>query len=524
MSEALFSAVSMAAIISFLVAAALAPSPKINRASLIVEIAGILALLMALIGLGGVFLTGAPIAGADGGKGLAAFLRIDALSAIMFTLVSFVGLVVLRYSRNYLAGDPRQPIFLSRLCLTLASVTLLVTAGDVFVLFGAWVATSLTLHQLLVYRHERSAAIIAARKKFIVARVGDAALGVAAVLLATTFGSSNISEILTAAEAARAADDATVGAGVAAMLIAAAAALKSAQFPTHGWLTEVMETPTPVSALLHAGVVNAGGFLVIRFADVMLISTPAMHALALIGGFTALFGSIVMLTQTSVKASLAYSTIAQMGFMLLQCGLGAFASATLHLVAHSLYKAHAFLSSGRIVNAIKSKQKAPAPNSVLVFASFIGALGIYYAIAAMFGGVAKSPAILTLGALFIMGTFIFLTDAARKAAVFVRALAITVLASVSYFALQTATAAIMKGAVPPPPAPDVTGLSVMGITLISFGAVTLVQILSPARAGRMAQTAYVHAANGLYANALFDRLVGALRLRRNAISSGDVTS
>lgn len=518
MPEALFSAISMAAIISFLVAAALAPSPKINRASFIVELAGAFALAMALIGLGGVFLTEAPVADADGGKGLAAFLRIDALSAIMFTLVSFVGLVVLRYSRNYLAGDSRQPVFLSRLCLTLASVTALVTAGDVFVLLGAWIATSLTLHSLLVYRHERSAAIIAARKKFIVARIGDVALGVAAVLLVTTFGSSNISEILTAAEAARAAGEAPLGAGVAAILIAVAAALKSAQFPTHGWLTEVMETPTPVSALLHAGIVNAGGFLVIRFADVMLISTPAMHGLALIGGFTALFGSIVMLTQTSVKASLAYSTVAQMGFMLLQCGLGAFASATLHLVAHSLYKAHAFLSSGRIVNAIKAKQKVPAPNPALVFASFIGALGIYYAIGAQFGGaVAESPAILTLGALFIMGTFIFLTDAARKAAVFLRALAITTLASLSYFALQTAAAAIMEGAAPQPQTPDAAGLAVMGIALVSFGAVTLVQILSPAKAGRIAQTAYVHTANGFYANALFDRLIGALRLRRNAI-------
>src|SRR5690606_2083247 len=104
------------------------------------------------------------------------------------------------------------------------------------------------------------------------------------------------------------------------------ALLKSAQFPFHGWLPEVMETPTPVSALLHAGIINAGGFLLIRFADVLVLSETAMIAVALIGLATALFGSFCMLVQSSVKVSLAYSTIAQMGFMLLQCGLGAFSA------------------------------------------------------------------------------------------------------------------------------------------------------------------------------------------------------
>ena len=135
----------------------------------------------------------------------------------------------------------------------------------------------------------------------------------------------------------------------AAALLAIAALLKSAQFPTHGWLTEVMETPTPVSALLHAGVVNAGGFLLIRFADVMLQAPVVLAVLVMVGGFTALFGSLVMLTQSAVKTSLAWSTVAQMGFMILQCGLALFPIALLHIVAHSLYKAHAFLASGSAI-------------------------------------------------------------------------------------------------------------------------------------------------------------------------------
>ena len=146
----------------------------------------------------------------------------------------------------------------------------------------------------------------------------------------------------------------------AAGLLVTAALLKSAQFPAHGWLIEVMETPTPVSALLHAGVINAGGFLILRFSGVISLSTPSLETMALVGGFTALFGSVVMLTQTSVKVSLAYSTIAQMGFMMLQCGLGAFPAALVHIVAHSLYKAHAFLTSGSVIDIARSSW-TPSP-------------------------------------------------------------------------------------------------------------------------------------------------------------------
>ena len=146
-------------------------------------------------------------------------------------------------------------------------------------------------------------------------------------------------------------------------LLAIAALLKSAQFPTHGWLTEVMETPTPVSALLHAGVINAGGFLLIRFADVMLLAPGVLAALVMIGGFTALFGSLVMLTQPAVKTSLAWSTVAQMGFMIFECGLALFPLALLHIVAHSLYKAHSFLASG---GAVEQVAAIPRPGPVAV--------------------------------------------------------------------------------------------------------------------------------------------------------------
>ena len=124
-----------------------------------------------------------------------------------------------------------------------------------------------------------------------------------------------------------------------------------------------METPTPVSALLHAGVINAGGFLLIRFADVMLLAPGVLAVLVMIGGFTALFGGLVMLTQPAVKTSLAWSTVAQMGFMILECGLALFPLALLHIVAHSLYKAHSFLASGGAVESVAAIRR-PGPVAV----------------------------------------------------------------------------------------------------------------------------------------------------------------
>ena len=132
------------------------------------------------------------------------------------------------------------------------------------------------------------------------------------------------------------------------------AMLKSAQFPFHSWLPDTMETPTPVSALMHAGIINAGGFLIVRLSPLVTLSPLSLHILAVVGAFTAIFASLVMMTQASVKRMLAFSTIAQMGFMMLQCGVGAFSIAVLHIVAHSLYKAHAFLSSGSVVSISKS--------------------------------------------------------------------------------------------------------------------------------------------------------------------------
>ena len=137
--------------------------------------------------------------------------------------------------------------------------------------------------------------------------------------------------------------------GAAAVLIAGAVLLKSAQLPLHGWLIQVMEAPTPVSALLHAGVVNLGGYILIRLAPLIGASIAAQTLLVVVGSLTAAIAGIVMLTRITIKVRLAWSTCSQMGFMVMECGLGLYDLALLHLVAHALYKAHAFLTAGEAV-------------------------------------------------------------------------------------------------------------------------------------------------------------------------------
>lgn len=438
-------------------------------------------------------------------------IRLDAVSAPMLVLVTFVGWIVLRYAATYLDGEDRQGAFMGWLAGTLAAVLMLVQAGDLVTLSAAWVAMSLCLHRLLLFYPNRVQARRAARKKFIVARIGDVALVSSAVLLTTGYHTTNIAGILRDASMGEAPEVALIAAG----FLAIAAILKSAQFPTHGWLTEVMEAPTPVSALLHAGVINAGGFLMIRFADVMLLAPGVLAVLVMIGGFTALLGGLAMLAQPAVKTSLAWSTIAQMGFMILECGLALFPLALLHIVAHSLYKAHAFLSSGSAVDnvaAIRRPGPVAIPGGSAVLRAFAVAIAIYAVIGLAFGLDGKSPQALALGGILIFGVAYLiaqgLADAAPRALTRRTAIYGTT-AALSYFALQTGAEWLTSGALPAPPVPGPLEWALMVLAILSFGFVAVAQATFPLWATHPAAAGLrVHMANGLYANAVFDRLIG----------------
>lgn len=477
------------------------------------QAAGLLALAASLL-LAAMIAVGGPlIAATIGASGIGIAVYIDALSCAMLVLVSFVGLTVLRYSRNYVDGDSNQGLFLQRLCATIAAVQILVIAGNLALALAAWIATSLCLNRLLLFYRDRRAALLAARKKFVASRLSDLSLISAAACLYAEFGSLDYSVLFAAAKAWSGPPSLLVTA--AALLIAAAALFKSAQFPLHGWLLEVMETPTPVSALLHAGVINAGGFIVLRFADVVSMSQAAMYVLAGVGAITALFGSLVMLTQTSVKVSLAYSTIAQMGFMLLQCGLGAYAGALLHILAHSVYKAHAFLASGSVIDLLRGSW-SPSPGGSPHRWRFLLALALTLAAAFatswVFGAsLADKPGVFVLGSVLVMGLTLLVANAIDErptSYVIGRTLLVALAMGALYFALQAAAEFVFDPALPATQALAGPGeLAFVILVVAAFAAVTWLQ----SQMGMIAATGwgralYVHLSHGLYVNTFANRL------------------
>ncbi len=458
-----------------------------------------------------------------GVAGIGLGVHVDALAAAMFTLVAFIGVVVIRYSRNYLDGDPGQGRFLKWLSLTLAAVLLLIVSGNLAQFIAAWIATSLGLGKLLLFYGDRPAAQLAAKKKFIASRIGDACLIGAAALLFASFGTLEFKAMFAQAKALAAIDGGTGAITLASLLIVAAALLKSAQLPLHGWLIEVMETPTPVSALLHAGIINAGGYLVLRLADVLVLSTGALEVLAIVGGATALFASVVMLTQTSVKVSLAWSTVAQMGFMLLQCGLGAFSAALLHILAHSLYKAHAFLSSGSVIDLARASwtpSPGGQPHPARLALALAGVLAVTLAVGAAFGATPLSkPGAVALGAILLMGLTHLIANAIDErpnSYVLGKAAALAGLVAAAYFALQAAAEWMMAGSLPATlPARGPLDLAITLLVVLSFGAVTLFQsVMARDAAQPRWQALYVHLSQGLYLNTYANRLVLKLWPRR----------
>ncbi|WP_291829657.1 NADH-quinone oxidoreductase subunit L [Marinobacter sp.] len=271
----------------------------------------------------------------------------DGLAMWMAAMVSFVAWIILRYARDYLRGDAASRGFFPWFLVTVASVLILIFTNHLLVLAGAWVSISLALHHLLTLYPDRTEARLAAVQKFFTSRLGDLAVIAAVMLIWRHYGSFRIPEIYAlSSQAAMASMELTL----ASVFLAVAAALKCAQIPFHGWLIRVMEAPTPVSALLHAGVINLGGFLWLRLFPVFDGYTAGHLLLLVVGGTTALVAVFTMMTQTSVKHALVWSTNAQMGFMLFEIALGAYTLALLHLLAHSLYKAHSLLASGRTVS------------------------------------------------------------------------------------------------------------------------------------------------------------------------------
>lgn len=450
----------------------------------------------------------------------------DSLTATMLLLVTFIGVVIVRFSERYLDGDANQPRFMRLICLTLGSVSLLIISGNVFMFAVAWLMTSLSLHSLLIYYPERPAAILTARKKFAISRLGDLMLVIAIVICYNLFGSFEYGVIFQQAEEMAASEKISINStllSLAGIFFVIGAMTKSAQFPFHSWLPDTMETPTPVSALMHAGIINAGGFLVIRLSPLVTNSHLAMDLLAAIGGLTALLGVICMLPQTSVKRALAYSTMAQMGFMMLQCGVGAFSAALLHIVAHSLYKANAFLSSGSVLETrsglVPRARISSHPVSLLLLslafvcsASMIGAA--YYSFG-LFSADKPGSWILSFILILAITQLLWGGFGSRIWSVamrtFAASVAVTILYVISYIGFDAILAVSVSSV---QTTLSVMDVMMMALVAVGFCAVFLLQVcLTEYRTTRFMTALYVASANGFYLDIFVHRIVNFIYRR-----------
>ncbi len=288
-------------------------------------------------------------------------LYLDPLTSVMSLMVAGISLVVHVYSVRYMAEEPGYARFYVLLDLMAMAILLMVAAGDLVTLLVAWHLIGVLLYFLLGHDSARPAAQRYAFWTFLTYRLGDLPLVLAAVLLYESYGTVALPTLF---ERIAAAPDAHTIAGlpllgVVALLVALAAFARSAQFPLHTWLPYTMEGPTPVSALMHAGIVNAGGFIINRFAPVFVHAGGVLHLVFAVGLVTALLGSILMLTQNDIKKSLGYSTMGQMGFMFVEIGVGAFSLAIYHLIAHGLFKGTLFLGAGSVIGNARKDDGVP---------------------------------------------------------------------------------------------------------------------------------------------------------------------
>lgn len=281
--------------------------------------------------------------------------QVDQLTAFMLVVVTFIGWFIQLYSVGYMHGDLRYSRYFAFLSLFKASMLLLVLTDNLVGLYAAWELVGLCSYLLIGFWFEKPEAARAAKKAFIVTRVGDAGFAIGIFLTFAVTGALGFSEIFE--RAAKSAPEAKQLLTLAAFALFCGAIGKSAQFPLHIWLPDAMEGPTPVSALIHAAtMVAAGVYMVGRLYPLFALQgfehNPALTVVAWIGGFTAFLAATIAVAQDDIKRVLAYSTISQLGYMLMGLGVGGFTAGLFHLVTHAFFKALLFLGSGSVIHAV----------------------------------------------------------------------------------------------------------------------------------------------------------------------------
>lgn len=303
----------------------------------------------------------------DGSSFFTFGMLVDRLTAVMMVLITGVSTVIHVFSVRYLRGDSGYARFFALLGFITFVILALVSSPNLLMLFVFWQLLSWALYLILAFNFSHVPAYQNAFKTFIVHRVGDVAFLCGLVLTYHYFGTLEFAELFR-----RASEQVHVisllpghmldvtAPSVIALLIFIGAMAKSAQFPLHVWLPDTMDSPTPVSALMHAGIVNAGGFLLNRLAPLYALSPDVLHIVFIVGAATVLLGASMMLVQNDIKKTLGFSTMGQMGYMIMECGLGAFALAIFHLIAHGLFKASLFLSSATVIHSARHEPKFPS--------------------------------------------------------------------------------------------------------------------------------------------------------------------
>ena len=291
---------------------------------------------------------------------------IDRLSAVMMVLISGVGTIIYTYSIGYMYQDPNDRRYLALIAFTTSVLLCMVSSANLMMLFLFWQILSYMLY-LLAHNHAHAATLDGAFRTFTLLRVGDVAFLSGIVLAHQLYGTLEFHALF--AKAAELPITLTPlpgieigGATAVTLLLFIGAMSKSAQFPIHIWLPRSLYAPTPVHALLHAGIINAGGFLINRLAPLYGLSSTTLHVAFVVGMVTAVLGATMMLAQNDIKKTLGFSTIGQMGYMIMECGLGAFSLAVFHLIAHGLFKATVFLSCGNVIHKARQEPEFPQTN------------------------------------------------------------------------------------------------------------------------------------------------------------------
>ncbi|MFK7822273.1 MAG: proton-conducting transporter membrane subunit [Planctomycetaceae bacterium] len=429
----------------------------------------------------------------------------NGVSLLMLALVGFVGWIVCRFSCRYLDGESQQNRFLRWAGFTVGAVSLLVLANNFALMIAAWMASSFGLHRLLTHYSDRPAAMRAAWTKFAFSRVGDLFLVLSALMAFRHFGTLEITAFSESVTSDAPSAPLWIG-----LCLAIGVMIKTVQFPFHTWLPDTMDAPTSVSALMHAGVVNAGGYVLIRLSPLVTGSAVAMLVLVVIGALTTFGAALVMTTQHSIKRKLAWSTIAQMGLMILQCGLGAFSAAMLHLVAHSMYKAYSFLNSGSVVvqasavrGATQRKLSDGEVEGFSLFSATVVGLLVFAAAALLIGfDISAKPGGLLLGAIFAIGMSRFiwnLSKANTKGLAEIGLIAVFAL-SLSYLGAYAGIDALVSPSLAA--STPIQSWPVQVAVLLALGVCLLVEhCVLTKRVPGLLHSLRVHASNGFYIDA-----------------------